>query len=83
MATLDEKNTILVVAHDISALVSISDTLWLFGRDRAEDGGRVPGAYIKKTYNLMDMGLAWHSGISRTPEFHEFVNEIRDQFKDL
>ncbi len=83
VANSNEKNTIFVVAHDIAALVSISDTLWLFGRDRDEHLGPLPGAYVKKTYNLIERDLAWHPGISRTREFFDFCSEVRAEFDDL
>lgn len=83
VASLDEKNTIFVVAHDIAALVQIADTLWLFGRDRDESGAPIPGATINKQYNLIERGLAWKPSISSTPEFAEFVKEVKEQFKTL
>jgi ABC-type nitrate/sulfonate/bicarbonate transport system ATPase subunit len=83
VATLDERNTIFVVAHDIAALVQIADCLWLFGRDRDEQGNIIPGATIKKQYNLIDRGLAWRHDIVATREFADFVTEVRSQFKDL
>lgn len=83
VASLDEKNTIFVVAHDIAGLIAISDTLWLFGRDRDDKGAVIPGASIKKSYNLIERGLAWQPDIQNTPEFGAFVAEIKDQFKTL
>lgn len=83
VANLDEKNTIFVVAHDIQALVSISDTLWLFGRDRDERGAPVPGAYVKKTYDLMERDLCWTPGIHITRPFMDFCAEVRAEFDDL
>lgn len=83
VANSDERNTIFVVAHDIAALVSISDTLWLFGRDRDERGQPLQGAYVKKTYDLIERDLAWHPGISRTKEFFGFCAEVRAEFDDL
>jgi polar amino acid transport system ATP-binding protein/sulfate transport system ATP-binding protein len=83
VATLDEKNTIFVVAHDIQALVSIADTLWLFGREKDVNGTFIPGASIKAQYDLIQRGLAWQPGISELPEFHATVNEIKRQFHDL
>lgn len=83
VASLDEKNTIFVVAHDIQALVSIADTLWLFGRDRDEKGEFMPGASIKHQYDLIRMGLAWHPNISSTHEFHLLVDEIKERFRGL
>jgi len=78
VANTHEKNTLFVVAHDIQALVSISDTLWLFGRDPG-----IPGAYVKKTYNLVERDLAWRPGISRTREFFDFCAEVRAEFEEL
>jgi polar amino acid transport system ATP-binding protein/sulfate transport system ATP-binding protein len=77
ISNIHEENTIFVVAHDISALVSISDTLWLLGRDRDSDGKIIPGAYIKKQYDLIERGLAWRKDISTTREFSDFVSEIK------
>lgn len=82
VAGLDEKNTIFVVAHDINALVSIADTLWLFGRDKNEDGS-FTGAYIKQRYDLIERGLAWQPGVSELPQFHATVTEIKRQFHSL
>lgn len=78
VAGLHEETTIIVVAHDIAALVAISDTLWLFGREPG-----VPGATIKKTYNLIERGLAWKPDIALTPAFSDFVREVRAEFKNL
>lgn len=83
VATLDERNTIFVVAHDIGALVQIADTLWLFGRDRDRLGNVVPGAYIKEAYNLIERGLAWRPGIETTQAYHAFVDEVKGRFKHL
>lgn len=83
VANLDERNTIFVVAHDISALVQISDYLWLFGRERDEKGQPIAGAHIKKTYDLIERGLAWRPDISTTREFQSFVAEVRQQFHQL
>jgi len=83
IANLHEENTIFVVAHDINALVSISDRLWLLGRDRDDKDQIIPGAYIKKQYNLIERGLAWRENISITREFADFVAEIKTEFKYL
>ncbi len=83
VANTDEKNTIFVVAHDIPALVAISDTLWLFGRERGEGGSFVPGSYVKKTYDLVERDLAWRPDIAKTREFFDFCAEVRAEFEDL
>jgi NitT/TauT family transport system ATP-binding protein len=83
VARLDERNTIFVVAHDIAALVQIADHLWLFGRDRDENGQPIQGATIKVQFDLLDRGLAWHQDIASTKEFAEFVTEVRGHYKML
>lgn len=83
VAQLHEHNTLFVVAHDIEALIKISDCLWLFGRDTDEKGVHIPGATIKKSYNLIERGLAWRPDLDSTPEFAAFRNEVKAEFKYL
>jgi len=83
VANLKEANTMFVVAHDIGALVQISDTLWLFGRERDENGNIIQGATIKKTYNLIERELAWQENIERTSRFSDFCREVKEEFKHL
>jgi polar amino acid transport system ATP-binding protein/sulfate transport system ATP-binding protein len=83
VANSDELNTVIVVTHDIPAAVTVADTIWLLGRDRDEHGHIIPGARVKKTYNLAEMGLAWREGITETKEFSDVVREIRGMFPSL
>ncbi len=83
VAAMHEHNTIVVVTHDISAAVEVSDTIFLLGRDRDEAGKIVPGAKIQAEIDLMERGLAWRHGITTTPEFAEIVREIRLRFVNL
>lgn len=83
VSNLHESNTVFVVAHDIESLVRISDTLWLFGRDRDETGAFIPGATIKKTYDLKTLNLAWTPGIEETPRFMSFCAALKAESKNL
>ncbi len=76
-------NTIVVSTHDYHTAIAISDTLLVLGRDRDEQGMIIPGAKIKKIYDLADMGLAWHSDIRAMPEFSELSREIYSLFRQL
>jgi ABC-type nitrate/sulfonate/bicarbonate transport system ATPase subunit len=80
VANLHEENTIFVIAHDIESLVNISDHLWILGVDKDTNGNIIPGAYIKKEYNLIDRGFCWNKNTLKTQEIALFVNEIK---KDL
>jgi ABC-type nitrate/sulfonate/bicarbonate transport system ATPase subunit len=83
IADLDEKNSIVVVTHDITAAAIVSDHIWALGREHTQDGKPLPGAYIVETYNLIDKGLAWMPDIDRQPTFTEFVWELTDRFGRL
>jgi NitT/TauT family transport system ATP-binding protein len=83
VANAHELNTVIVVTHDIAAAVAVSDTIWLLGRDRDEQGRIIPGACVKKTYNLIERDLPWREGIAETPEFLDVVREIRAVFPSL
>lgn len=82
-ADAHELNTIIVISHDITATVNVSDTLWLMGCERDPEGKIVKGARIRKVYDLVEAGLAWREGISTTSEFAEFVRSIRAEFPNL
>jgi len=83
VASLDTLNTIIVVTHDIAAAMAVSDTLWLMGRDRDEQGRIIPGARVVETINLIERGLAWQENVTALPEFMALEAEIRGRFKTL
>jgi len=83
IANLDELNTVIIVSHDISATCAISDTVWLLGKERNEQGEWKAGATIRHQYDLMGEGLAWRKDIRDLPQFTDFVKEIRHEFKTL
>jgi ABC-type nitrate/sulfonate/bicarbonate transport system ATPase subunit len=83
IAHAHELNTIIIVSHDIVATASVSDTLWLMGRDCDADGRIIPGASIKHTYDLAAMDLCWDKNLLAKPAFQALVNEIRAKFHGL
>lgn len=83
IAHMHDLNTIIIVTHDIAAAASIADHIWLMGRDSDENGNKIPGSRIVKEYNLIDRDLCWHPDIQRTPQFSDFVREIKEEFKNL
>lgn len=83
VAGLDTLNTIIVVTHDIAAAMAVSDTLWLMGRDRDEQGNVIPGARVIESINLIERGLAWRENITELPEFMALEAEIRRRFQTL
>lgn len=83
VANRDELNTVIVVTHDVTAAASIADHIWLMGRDLDEQGNKIPGARIKKEYNLIDRGLCWQPDITTSPALMEFVREVKEEFRNL
>lgn len=78
-----EEVTIVVVTHDVSAAVAVSDTIWLMGRDRTPDGEIIPGARIMETYDLIERGLTWRPDLLNMSEATQLIREIKDRFATL
>jgi len=82
VASISEENTIFVVTHDIAAILTIADHLWLLGRDRDEKGTSL-GARIQHHYDLIERGLAWRENPQDLPAFAETQREVKDKFATL
>lgn len=85
VANMDTLNTIIVVSHDITTTASVSDHIWLMGRERdANDNFRIiPGAKIVETYDLVARDLCWQPEIVTSPRFMQFVAEVKERFRTL
>lgn len=83
VANMSDLNTIIVISHDISATVSIADTLWLMGKEKNELGEFIPGAKIVKEIDLISRGLTWEPDITQKIEFADTIREIRSIFPTL
>lgn len=76
-----EQNTVIIVTHGIDDAIKVADTIWLLGRDRDAQGNIIPGAYIKETISLGEMGMAWKC--CSTPKLAEMQAYIINKFKGL
>lgn len=83
VASVDEKNTLFIVSHDITSVIAVSDRLLVLGRDRAPDGAVIPGTTIKRDINLIERGLAWRPNIESLPQFGALIHELRELFRIL
>lgn len=70
-------NSFIIITHDITAALAISDHVYLLGRDRNELGEPATGARVKKTYDLIAEGLAYRENIEDLPRFSEIRKEIK------
>ena len=68
----DELKTLIIVSHDISTSVAISDTVIILGNEAGK-----PGATIKKEIDLIERDLAWKTNIKKEKAFIETVEEIK------
>lgn len=82
VASMSEENTVLVVTHDIPAILTVADHLWLLGRVRDEKGVSL-GARIVETYDLIERGLAWQERPQDLPAYADMLREVRARFETL
>lgn len=68
----DEFKTLIIVSHDISTAVAISDTVFVLGKEEGQ-----PGATIKKEIDLIERGLAWQKDIKQHKAFIHTIEEIK------
>lgn len=70
-------NTFIIITHDVTSALIISDHVYLLGRERDEKGNPKPGSRIMKEYNLVAEGLAYQPNIEDIPRFAEIRKEIK------
>ncbi len=70
-------NTFIIITHDVTSALAISDHVYLLGRERPEKGQPVPGSRVMKEYDLIAEGLAYHPDIEDLPRFAEIRKEIK------
>jgi polar amino acid transport system ATP-binding protein/sulfate transport system ATP-binding protein/NitT/TauT family transport system ATP-binding protein len=72
VSMLDEKKTIIIISHDLSNCMALSDTVHILNKPNLEKG-----ATIVKTIDLAERGLAWTPGVKDLPAFRETLNEVK------
>ena len=70
-------NTFLIITHDVTSALIISDHVYLLGRERDADGKPIQGSRVMKTYDMIAEGLAYRPDIEDLPRFAEIRKEIR------
>lgn len=78
VAALDELFTIIVITHDVSSAMKISDTLWLLGRNADSASSQ-----IQEEIDLVSLGLAWDKTSETKQTFRELNSRIIERFKTL
>ena len=75
MASKHDHNTFIIVTHDITSALIVSDTICLLGRPNTAD--EKSGAFIVKEYDLIEEGLAYQDDIEDLPRFQAIRKEIK------
>ncbi len=70
-------NTFIVITHDVTSALAISDHVCLLGREREASGAPTPGSRVMKAYDLIAEGLAYRPDIEDLPRFSELRKEIK------
>ncbi|MBI4748538.1 MAG: ABC transporter ATP-binding protein [Acidobacteria bacterium] len=77
VANKHELNTFIIITHDVTSALIISDHVYLIGRERDTEGDPIPGARVIKSYDLIAEHLAYHPEIEDIPRFSEIRREIK------
>ena len=75
VANQHEHNTFIIVTHDITSALIISDHVFLLGKPATAP--ETEGARIVKEYDLIAEDLAYHQDIEDSPRFLEIRKEIK------
>lgn len=71
VATSHEHQTIIIVSHDLSNSLAVSDTAILLSNKDNE------GSTVVKEFDLIELGLAWRPDIKRDQKFQDLLQEIK------
>src|SRR5205085_979363 len=70
-------NTFIIITHDVTSALAISDHVYLLGRERDAENKPLPGSRIMKEYDMLEEGLAYHVDIEDLPRFADIRKEIK------
>ncbi len=82
VANQDSNNTVIISSHILEPSLAISDSVYMLGNDYNGEE-KIPGAYIKHSFDLAANGLAWNPEIRKDPNFTSLVENIREIFHTL
>lgn len=78
IAAMDEYKTIIIISHDLSNSLAISDKAFILAKPEVLPEGYPDGAAtITNEICLAEMGLAWQPGIKEDMRFRELLNQVK------
>lgn len=69
----DELKTLIIVSHDITTAVAISDTVFILGKRDGQEGST-----LVREIDLIERGLAWEKDVRQMKVFADTIREIKD-----
>lgn len=69
---MDDIKTMIIVSHDMSNSLAISDTAYVLS---SVEGSQ--GSTITHTIDLLERGMAWRKDIKDEPQFRELIREVK------
>ncbi|MES2703417.1 MAG: ATP-binding cassette domain-containing protein [Bacteroidota bacterium] len=72
IANLDERNTLIIISHDIINTLALSDTAFILAAEPGKEG-----ATIVDVIDLIELGFAWKPGIKADHKFQDLVQKIK------
>jgi ABC-type multidrug transport system ATPase subunit len=78
ISAADDTNTIIFTTHEIGLAVELADTIIVIGYPKDDQGELVQVGQLLQTYNLKEMGLAWHP---YSPEHEQLRLQIEQIIK--
>ena len=73
-------NTFIIITHDVTSALMISDHVYLIGRERNAQGEPQNGGRVMKAYDLIAEGIAYHHDINEVEELPRFA-ALRKEIK--
>jgi NitT/TauT family transport system ATP-binding protein len=83
IADTGEKNTILVVTHDMRAALSVADMIYVLGRDRDANGKPCSGGKIVREMDVANCEFSWHPDSHSSAAFIQTQAELSGMFATL
>ena len=72
LSQTDEYKTIVLVSHDLSNSLAISDTAFILTKEEGKEG-----ATINHQVDLAAQGLVWQPDIKENPKFRELLKQVK------
>ncbi len=73
-------NTFIIITHDVTSALMISDHVYLLGRERNAQGELQNGGRVMKAYDLIAEGIAYYHDINEVEELPRFA-ALRKEIK--